>query len=182
MQGMPEKASVQPRQSPKQQQMHEDAVSPGDRCHGHGWCASDGGPYGMQGMPEKQGEQTPCTFTLIRGNPTELKLLEEAGIKDADSLIVGGIEKQDSREADTIMLAMLLVLQDAQVRYKRDCRHPLHVVGQVTPAPCLLRPVCSAWSSSLCAYTAPPPPPPSPRACSPQRASCTTSTICHEEE
>ena len=82
-------------------------------------------------MPEKQGDNTPCKFTLITGEPTELKKLEEAGIKDADSLIVGGIEKQDPREADTLMLAMLLVLQDALVRCKRDPHHPLHVVSQV---------------------------------------------------
>ena len=85
-------------------------------------------------MPEKQGEQTPCKFTLITGEPTELQMLEKAGIKDADSLIVGGIENQDSREADVVMLAMLLVLQDALVSCKRDARHPLHVVGQVTPS------------------------------------------------
>lgn len=106
-------------------------------------------------MPEKQGDQTPCKFTLITGEPTELESLEKAGINEADSLIVGGIEKQDSLEADVIMLAMLLVLQDALLSAKRDARHPLHVVGQVSAA---LRtpPLCNwpgqgdiAWCSHI---------------------------------
>ena len=58
-------------------------------------------------------------------------MLTEAGIEEADSLIVGGIESPNHKQADTFMLAMLMALQDACLKGKRRTSKPLHVVGEV---------------------------------------------------
>lgn len=82
-------------------------------------------------MPEKQAKGTPCHFRSLRGDPTQLNLVMEAGIWEADSLIVGGIEKEDPKEADTLLLSMLLVLEDALLRCPNKRKNPLHVIGLV---------------------------------------------------
>lgn len=84
----------------------------------------------MQGLPKEE-MKGPCKFRLIHGDPTKAEMLKEAGVESADALIVGGIEHKDHREADAVMLAMLMVLQDACARYQRSSRTPLHVIGQV---------------------------------------------------
>ena len=85
----------------------------------------------VQGMPEEQARDTPCRFRSLRGDPTQMSLVMEAGIWEADSLIVGGIEKEDPKEADTLLLSMLLVLQDALLRCPTKRKNPLHVIGLV---------------------------------------------------
>ncbi len=91
-------------------------------------------------MPEEQGSATACHFRSLHGDPTQLSLVMEAGIGEADSLIIGGIEKEDAKEADTLLLSMLLVLQDALLRCSTKRHHPLHVIGLVC---------CGCWPSCL---------------------------------
>ncbi|KAK9861239.1 hypothetical protein WJX84_011733 [Apatococcus fuscideae] len=88
-------------------------------------CANE-----LEGLPKEE-TKGPCKFRLIHGDPTKTEMLNNAGVENADSLIVGGIEHKDHREADAVMLAMLMVLQDACARYKRSSRKPLHVIGQI---------------------------------------------------
>ncbi len=101
-----------------------------------------------QGMPEKQAKGTSCHFSSLSGDPTQLSLVMEAGIAEADSLIIGGIEKEDAKEADTLLLSMLLVLQDALLRCPKR-RHPLHVIGLVRTMSLSLFPGLSGQASIL---------------------------------
>ena len=103
--------------------------------------------YGVQGLPKEE-TKGPCKFRLIQGDPTKAEMLKDAGVENADSLIVGGIENKDHPEADAVMLAMLMVLQDACARYKRNPRKPLHVIGQVPSRAQTGSPnttLCSSW-------------------------------------
>ncbi|KAK9839363.1 hypothetical protein WJX84_008646, partial [Apatococcus fuscideae] len=84
----------------------------------------------LEGLPKEE-SKGPCRFRLIQGDPTKVCMLSEAGIEEADSLIVGGIECLDQKRADTFMLAMLMALQDTCRRGMRRTSKPLHVVGQI---------------------------------------------------
>ncbi|GFH15274.1 uncharacterized protein HaLaN_11471, partial [Haematococcus lacustris] len=72
-----------------------------------------------------------CRFTYLQADhPTSLRALLDAGIKTADAVVLGMNEELQSQvEADALVLASLLQVQDAVIASGR-ARAP-HVVAKV---------------------------------------------------
>lgn len=85
----------------------------------------------LQGYPE-EGVDGPLTLQLLEGDPTQMELLEQAGVPFSDTIIIGGtLSGRSAKEADALTLASLMLVQECLGGSGRDTAQPAHIVGMV---------------------------------------------------
>ncbi|KAL3158654.1 hypothetical protein ABBQ32_011397 [Trebouxia sp. C0010 RCD-2024] len=76
-------------------------------------------------------DQTEVEFRYLCGNTDHSGALEEAGIMDADAIIIGPADDLPDNEADASMLSSIIMIQDLLIESERPRSSPVHVLGVV---------------------------------------------------
>lgn len=70
-------------------------------------------------------------FRYMCGEVEHSGALEEAGVPEADAIIIGPAENLPDGVSDANMLSLMVMLQDLLIMYRRHRSNPCHVVGVV---------------------------------------------------
>lgn len=70
-------------------------------------------------------------FRYLCGNVDHSGALEEAGVTEADAIIIGPADDLPDNEADASLLSSIIMVQDLLIESHRPRSHPVHVVGVV---------------------------------------------------
>ncbi|DBB14997.1 hypothetical protein WJX82_007629 [Trebouxia sp. C0006] len=76
-------------------------------------------------------EENDVEFRYLCGNVDHSGALEEAGVCEADAIIIGPAEDLPDNEADASLLSSIIMVQDLLIESQRPRSHPVHVVGVV---------------------------------------------------
>ncbi|KAL0047458.1 hypothetical protein WJX82_003858 [Trebouxia sp. C0006] len=81
--------------------------------------------------PTGEGLMPSCRFKHLEGDSMDGQVLRNAGIINADAIIIGNAHDADPKDADAQTLGVLLLIQDILVHDGRDQQRPCHIVSTV---------------------------------------------------
>ncbi|KAA6419289.1 MAG: hypothetical protein FRX49_10813 [Trebouxia sp. A1-2] len=81
--------------------------------------------------PTGEGLLPRCRFKHLEGDSMDGQVLRNAGVINADAIIIGNAHDADPKDADAQTLGVLLLIQDILVHDGRDQQRPCHIVSTV---------------------------------------------------